>query len=272
MLTNHRSLWATLSLLAMLLANPVWSDERLEIIQLTHRTASELLTVLTPLVEPSGTIQAFDDKLIIRADEAIIAQIQTLVDQLDTPPKQVLITVWQGADLKQRELAAKAGGHWYKNEKGQLTVSVGGGKTDKSQGDLQQVRTLDGREAVIYIGQRIPVASGLGISKGREIIVIDGVHYRDVVTGFRVKPSIRGDRVELEIRPQRETNGTMGLPTEIQAIDTVIAGPLNEWIEIGGLSQRETVTGSGTVYATRQSSADQRRVWVKVEPIPDPGE
>ena len=74
---------------------------------------------------------------------------------------------------------------------------------------VQTVQVLEGRSAYVMVGQSRPVPDRQVVRSvvgGRvvEHTIVGGVEYRDANTGFYVTPRIAGDRVTLDISPQRE--------------------------------------------------------------------
>jgi hypothetical protein len=98
--------------------------------------------------------------------------------------------------------------------------------------------------------------------------VVDGTQYRDVTTGFYVLPRLAGDRVTLDISPQRETLSRQ-IPgaVNVQGLVTSVSGRLGEWMEIGGISQDASGQQSVLIGRTTTATRDDRRVLVKVEEV-----
>jgi hypothetical protein len=97
---------------------------------------------------------------------------------------------------------------------------------------------------------------------------VEGTQYRDVATGFYVLPRVTGDRVTLDVSPQRESmSRQVGGAVNVQNMNTTVSGRLGEWMEIGGLSR--DAAGQQTVILGRSASAtrDSRRVLVKVDEV-----
>jgi type II secretory pathway component GspD/PulD (secretin) len=99
--------------------------------------------------------------------------------------------------------------------------------------------------------------------------VVESTRYKEIGTGFYVVPRLSGDRVVLDISPQKERlAGGTEQNIETQRVRTTVSGRLGEWIELGGLSQQQEDSETGWVYGTEKMSRDRRRVWVKVEELP----
>ena len=96
--------------------------------------------------------------------------------------------------------------------------------------------------------------------------VVDSTTYREAVTGLWVLPRINGDRVTMDLAPQREAfdNRTPG-GVQGSRILTTVTGRLGEWIELGGVDRSSTFDGSSTLGRTTETSAERRSTWVMVE-------
>ena len=108
--------------------------------------------------------------------------------------------------------------------------------------NTQTLRVLEGREAFIGVGQSVPVG---GRQVTRTVVngqvveqVVDTTQYRDVATGFYVRPRVAGDHVILDISAQRESlSSDIRGGVNVQRAVTTVSGRLGEWIEIGGIRQ-----------------------------------
>jgi hypothetical protein len=130
----------------------------------------------------------------------------------------------------------------------------------------QQLRVSEGHWASIRSGQAVPQIVRSERHDASGSTVQQGVEYRDVDSGFEVRPRLSGDQVTLEIRPftARLSQSGAGL-IEQQAVITTITGRLGEWIPIAGADTSARESGSGTVYATRDRQQQTREVRLKVE-------
>ena len=75
----------------------------IETIQLKHRSADSLLPVLTPLLNESSHLSGTGYLLFLKASKAEYNNILQLVRQLDTPLKQLMISVFQGTERELEE-------------------------------------------------------------------------------------------------------------------------------------------------------------------------
>ena len=134
---------------------------------------------------------------------------------------------------------------------------------------VQTVQVLEGNEALIRVGQSVPIRSGNVILTPLSAQISESVEYRDVDTGFRVRPRVNGDRVTLEISSRRDTLADPNTQTfNVQRIDTVVSGRLGEWMDIGGVDQSRVQNEGSTLSRRTGSVSDDRKVFVKVDLVP----
>lgn len=282
------------ALALVLTAATAWAQEALEVIPLQYRSAEEVIPVLRPLLAREGTLSGFRGQLIVRTTPENLAELKRVLANLDRAPRQLLITVRQDTDSTLRRSAAEVSGD-VGNDKVRVVVPpasrerqgghvviregdsrIRGRVLDASSGvserNTQTLRVVEGREAFIRVGQSVPVR-GRQVTRtvvGGQVVeqVVDSTQYSDVATGFYVRPRVSGDRVTLDISPQRESlsNDVRG-GVNLQRIVATVSGRLGEWMEIGGMDQ--DATGRQSVLLGRTSSAtrESRRVLVKVEEV-----
>ena len=268
----------------------------LEIITLKNRTAEQLIPVLKPLLDKSGTLSGMQNQLIVRTTAANLADIKRVLETLDAAPRRLMITVRQDATVDRDRTQADVSGRLSTGgasigvpgggvRGGTVEVQRGGdvlrGRIDSTRSldadrNTQSLQVLEGSSAFIRAGQSVPVQQPQVVRtvvNGRVVDrVNNAVEYRDITSGFYVLPRLAGDRVTLEINPQRDTPARpeQNLPpgsVNVQQASTTVSGRLGEWIEVGGVvqgvaSQQTTILGS-----TRELSSDNRRILLKVEEL-----
>jgi len=131
---------------------------------------------------------------------------------------------------------------------------------------------MEGREAYVRVGQSVPVRERQvrRTVVGGQVVeqAIESTQYRDVTTGFYVLPRIAGDRVTLDVSPQRETlSRQMPGGVNVQNVVTTVSGRLGEWMEIGGIGQNGSGQQAFILGRATTATRDSRRVLVKVEEV-----
>lgn len=266
---------------------------QVEVFALQHRLAADLVEVVSPLVAPEGVVQSSGNNLIVRATPARLREIRNVINQLDTAPKQLLISVQQGADISQSRQSASVSGRIGGSQGG--FGLPGGGREDAnvilrdSNGNVvrggvsdstrsnqnnstQQVRVLEGRTALIQVGQERPVVERRVFPSVGRPVVIEQQGFQQVTTGFRVLPRVQGQQFTLQISPQqaslrnnpRNNSGVV----DVQRLNTSVSGRLGEWVDIGGAVVQQSRQTSGIGARANTQSNTQTNVLVKVEVLP----
>ncbi len=264
---------------------PALADE-MAVIELRHRPASELIPVLGPLLPQQAALTGRGFQLVVRAPKADIARIRKLVSQLDSAPRDLLVTVFQGSERDlQRSDASLQLGYRKDGVSAGLGTATGeqalAGGADGASADLslahtrrrsgdhpvQRLRVREGATGYIETGRSIPFFSGGIWQQGGSTWVQPGIDYKDTATGFYVRPLVRGDRVVVDISPYREAlaPGDGGV-IDTRRVSSRVTGRLGEWMELGGSrTQRRAQSRSyGAVTSTRERG--ETRFWIRVDP------
>ena len=244
------------------LATPARAD--IEMITLRYRNVDQVLPILQPLVEPGGALTGMQNQLVIRASAANIADLRRVLALLDTMPRRLMITVRQGGEAGSADRGGSVSGV-LRPGSSSVQAHVFDSRSASDERVTQTLQVLEGTAAVIQVGQSRPMTNRIVTRKpDGSVIVTDASGYRDVTTGFSVLPRVSGDRVTLEINPQRDTPGPGG-SVNVQRASSVVSGRLGEWFELGGITQSESRSGSGILSGSSSSRSDNRSIWVKVE-------
>jgi len=262
----------------------------LEVIPLKYRNADQIIPMLKPLLAPGGTISGIQNKVIVRTTPENLAELRKVLALVDNAPKRLLISVKQeeagSSSLDEAEISGSIG-----TDRARATVpgtgSTQGGNVQIRRGDdvargrvlrsqsaatdrtVQTVQVLEGNEAFIHIGQSVAIPSGSISVTVIGAQATQSTEYRDVGTGFRVRPRVNGDQVTLEISTQRDSVGDPNAQSfNVQRVDSVISGRLGQWMELGGIGQQSTQSDRGTVSRRSNIGTDDRRVMLKVEEVP----
>lgn len=270
-------------LLALWMGCSLAWGQSLEIIELRHRSADQLLPQLAPFVESGGALSGANDRLFLRASKRNQAEIRDLVAALDTPLRRLMISVRQeGTDT-----AAQSGGGVSArievgagapaiSGRGHLTRSDSHSRRDISQ----QVQTIDGGRAAIMVGQSMIVPLRQVVLTPLGAVASESYVQRDLGTGFVAVPRLSGERVTIEISPRDDTAGPLPGSVNTQRLLTTVSGRLGEWLELGGAVSEQgasagAILGYGAQAASRTlsagdsaSRASKRRLLLKVEALP----
>ncbi|HEY0635458.1 MAG TPA: secretin N-terminal domain-containing protein [Gammaproteobacteria bacterium] len=273
-------------ILTLLCAWTVQAGE-LKIIQLHNRQADELIPVVQPLLDASDAISGNGYQLIVRTTPQRFAQIEALVQQLDTAPQQLVISVRQngssgGSDENYSARGSVGSGRIRmgvdgpsSSRGGSITTYGGNGSgsirayhsdSQQSSNLSQRLMVLEGRWATINAGQVVPMQRQTITQTPYGSQVQQTTDYADATSGFDVRPRLNGSEVTLEIAPYRRKLSSGGSGAiDTQSISSTVRGELGEWIEIGGVNETSSGNEGGIGYSSRSEHSDVRSVWLKVE-------
>lgn len=268
-------------LLAGMLTTAACASE-LEIINLKHRTAEELIPVVRPLLDKDEMVSGMNYQLIVRASTRNIAQIKRLLEGIDTLPRSLKITVMQNVDSDTAARLTELSGSV---AVGNARISVPGSagrdglnariiSTRSLEDDkkTQQLQVLEGNRALVRSGQSVPVPQRQVVQNPWGTQVIETTQYRDVASGFYVLPRIHGDTVTLEISAQNDSlapnqNAGNYQATRIQNTSSIVSGRLGEWINVGGTGQQSSTDNSTITTRSTSRLNEERTVLIKVEEV-----
>jgi type II secretory pathway component GspD/PulD (secretin) len=264
----------------------------LEIIELRHRPAQELIPLIRPMLAEGAALTGSDFKLIIRTTPSNLEEIRKIVAKLDTAPRRLLITVRQDVRVEDTYQEGEVSGTISAGD--DVTVSRPGDQQERgavvqyddgesqararvlttqrrdAERDTQQLQVLEGSSAFIRIGEEVPVGSRDIVHTPHGVTIEKSVEYRDVSSGFYVTPRVSGEgRVTLDIAPHRAAlSREGGGRIDIHEARTTVSGRLGEWIELGGVATSRRAASGEILYSTHDRAAQRRRILVKVELLP----
>ncbi|MCL6414899.1 hypothetical protein MIB92_04495 [Aestuariirhabdus sp. Z084] len=226
-----------LSLMLLFPSLPLMAEMKTYAVDTRHQLASELVPTLREIVSPGGTVTSFNNTLIIKTTPDNFDQLESLINQLDSPIRQLMISVTQDERTARNNRRIRVDGSISAGDteisvgdkdKDQITIDYG---TRSREGKgTQSVRAMEGQPAFIYIGEQFPVRSSNGWSTSTT--------YKSAVRGFYVTVHVRDNiaSVSLEATNDRlQSNNskivnTRGTATRVQV-------QLGEWAPIGGLDE-----------------------------------
>ena len=165
---RHHTLLVIAMLAFALCAAAAFGQTVLEVIPLKHRTAEEVIPVLTPMLAREGSLSGLRGQLIIRTTPANLEELRRILLAVDVAPRRLLITVAQdvsaegsrrGADVALRTddhlrltIPGAAGA-----PKDGVEVRILDARNTDNLRVMQTVQVMDGSSAYIQTGQSAPV-------------------------------------------------------------------------------------------------------------------
>jgi type II secretory pathway component GspD/PulD (secretin) len=227
------------------------------------------------LLAPEDALTSSNNKIFLRTDAHTLAEVKRVLQTLDRPARNVLITV---RNINQRDLEAQGYALSGRARHGDSTAEIKGSEGYQASlrlhqrtysnrlNDTYQLRVIEGQPAFIQTGQVVPYRQLQGYGYPHYPGVGNSVIFRDVTSGFFVVPRLQGRQVTLEIRPHSESLDVRGDGrTNVQRATTYISGQLGEWLTLGGADESFLHDTSGVVYRTGRDSRQQNVIQVRVE-------
>ena len=230
---------------------PARASEAVVQIRIVHRDANEMLTIVQPLISPSGYISAdtASNSLIVIDHPTYVDRIQQLVSRIDQPVPQLKIRVQYGRQETNEEQSVATSG---KIEVGDATVAVGNKKKEgidvELSSDVRQrhdkgeytVIARSGSTAYISSGYDVPYPERWARLSHKHGHIQRPVTFKKVDTGYDVRPVLMGNNVQIEITPHISYINPRGLrqPIRFAEAATRLNVPLGEWVEIAGSNTR----------------------------------
>ncbi|WP_373974554.1 type II and III secretion system protein [Chitinibacter sp. SCUT-21] len=233
-----------------------------------HKLASQLADVLQAAF-PDASIKAFSGQIIVNAaDQPSYERIRAFATQLDTATRSLQITVEQRAQSQTQQSAVGVDGELVLSNQGtagRVELEMQHQQNQRQAFSQQRLRTLDGSNAMIMLGQQRFIPQLSFVYRPGYAIVQHGGAWQAAGTGFYVAPSLLGDgRISLKIAPQASSfirDGSINVHQTYSEVE----GRLGEWLPIGesrseGSNDRRRIAG-----VDQQANQARYTVWVKVE-------
>jgi type II secretory pathway component GspD/PulD (secretin) len=247
-----------------------------EVIALDYLTASDVLPTAQSVLGSEGRANVYGNQLIVSATPEKIAELRSVIRQLDTQPRRLLITLdTTGSDSQSDRGYAVNGSASIGNVEieagrgeinGKDQVRIINNKSTSRTGGVQQVQATEGYPALIQIGQSVPLRT---TSTGPYGQVMQNTQYQNVTRGFLVTATVSGDRVNLSIRSNNDSlSRSQPGVINVQSTDTRVNGLLGQWISLGGVSNESRGQDSGFLQRSNSNSADDMSMRIKVEVAP----
>jgi hypothetical protein len=239
----------------------------MQVIELRHAEVQDIVPVVENLLDEGDSVQTLQQRLIIHTTPSTLEKIRDLIRQIDVPRQTLRIEVRQ--EEGRMENALRADGS--KTGAAQAANHLGNTHSYVSQHVLVQ----DGGDAYIVAGEDIPYASEIAVMNGRHQGFYQQTAFKKIRTGFLVRPTLRGEMVDVEIVPFQQKPRRPGSASTINppAIDyqqtlTRLRVPLNTWFEVSGTANQRGKKESRTIrWSTGRDTRNSRiRLRIQIPP------
>lgn len=269
-----RKLLTTVALLTITLAAmPVSAAPITDTLTLNYAVADSMVSAIEPFLESNERVAAYGNQLIIRAEPERIQQIRSLLKDLDRKPAQLRITVSNESNTSSDHSGYQVEGRIKTNEgdiivghpRGRNQARVIQRRTQGTNDGSQVIIANEGYPVLIQTGQRVPLTS---ISTNVYGQVIQQTDYHDVTAGFYATVRLSGDTANITISANNDRlAASPNKAIDVQRTETMVSGPLGEWITIGGLNDNARTQDKNIGRRTTTRRSDQMNVRVKIDRI-----
>jgi hypothetical protein len=252
----------------MLFAACASAQQMLEIIPLRHSTIDQVLPALRPFLEPGGTLTGQSGQLIVRASPENIAELRRVLETIDRPLRRLMISV-RFDDAGQDSRRALEAGGTISNRRSEIEVRAQDSSSRAEERVNQRLQVMEGGRAFIVTGQSRSAPQRQFIQTPAGVVSQEIQVIQETASGFEVVPRVTGERVFLDIAPQREryTGPGAAAGVESQRLSSSVSGRLGEWFEIGGAAESSARDDRGLASSRASTGSRTRAVWVKVEEL-----
>jgi hypothetical protein len=266
---RRRTFITLLTLLLFALALPTWAD--IEVIQLQHRTAAELIPILRPAVGEGTALSGDGFRLIVRGTPAEIDEVRSTVRRLDQRQDDLRISLRRHTGRSAAASGIEGSGEIRagtgQNSAG-ARVKVYSTKDSDAGTQHQSVRAVEGKPTFIDTGSSVPVRSRIvGRDRGGGYVG-ESTRYRGTPDGFYATARVSGDnRVNVEISVVSESWRGQGQPIQHRRVLTTVSGRLNQWIPLAGVESSRSGNGGGLTRSTHSESDRFEALEIRVQRI-----
>ncbi len=273
----------SLFLAFLLFSCSIFAETEFKIFTLQHHFASDLLPTISPMVGEDGVATGTNNQLIIRASPARMREIEQLITQLDTERINRKISVKTSNKVQtQKERveaigATKVGKVTIRNDSrsndrraqnsnkpNSGRVEIENSSSNTNQNSNQFINVLDGERAFIRVGQIVPFTEEWVTMTRHYVQVERFTDWREISTGFAVRPRAIGNQVELEITPRIAKLNGQGF-IDFEELTTIVHTTLGNWVDLGGTMQNNDDVSRKILGLQHTSSSQNSSLMVKVD-------
>lgn len=230
---------------------PATQQAVIEIVRLQHRDPSLVRAAIAPHLDERGSISQIDHNLIISTSRANLRELESLIEQIDVPPKQLLVRVdfnYDGVNAQTQSDGSAL-----------TTIST----DDVGEHPTQSLLVTEGEFAYFNRSQSMPSTSvafgpfGLQLQQDSQ----------QSAQSFTAQVNLRGERVELALTLSQSLLGEQDETSQNQTMETSLIIDLNQWVTINPSASFAQFGDDSTRFATSNSDS-QDALAVRVELMP----
>ena len=229
----------------------------LEIINLEHRTAEDVIPIIKPLLEKKESISGEKSVLFLRASNETIQQVISILPIIDAELRVLRISIMQEtAQMMERYGYNISSNKANKNNSTSMIYSTQRSGNNPKQ---QVINVSEGQWASLQTGINIPSLMRTTNSDGT---VTESVNYQSIFSKLKIHPSIKGKEFKIQIQSNTGTNSNI---SNSQTLTSYVHGKLGEWIALGGIKDNKNNHSNRYTFTTDRNNHSQQQIFVKIE-------
>ncbi|NOQ81539.1 MAG: hypothetical protein GQ548_03305 [Methylophaga sp.] len=249
----------------------VLAEQKIETIQLNHRLATEVLPEVQAFLPKNASARAFNEFIILKAENSVIVDIKQLINKLDTPLQRLRISILRTdeklTDQYGNQLSADISVGSEGNS-GRVSVQRWSTNNARNKQHSYQAQGLAGKPMLIMIGQDIPQKEQfLFFNANGDIALQSTTRYLNIDNGFQaIARVLPNHQVTIDIHPRfSDFNRRNGNIDRTELISS-LSGPVGTWLELGQIDNENNIEKQGvTSYHSRRQH--QQTIYIKVDQL-----
>lgn len=256
--------------LLIFLLLPLECLAEVKIIEIKHRVADDFVKPIGALLDSDEKITAAGGHLVLIADgESLQAAVQ-LIAVLDTPQKNLLISIRHTKEQQAvgKDLSASVR---YATESTRMTGSGAVMRGTSSRSLEQQISIIEGGSGRIEIGQEIPFTRQWAALTGETTGYSETIDYASIATGFWIYPvKVSTENVLVDVEPfLSDATGHKQLPPQINysQMRTRLQVPVSQWYPLGAQMMARDQVSQAIVSWRSADGQENRNLQIRIDII-----
>lgn len=267
----------SLMLLLIFIVQTVQAAMVTESIRLHHKDVSDIIPLVKPFLAKDAVVSGDGTMIVIKTTPANLQEVKEIIASFDTPVHKLEISLSYNPEvLKENSVKNKVITPPIDNSRATIRIHKPGEDQNKTEyyttkgrqveSDLYTLQVLEDKWATIKTGHAVPQVER---RKNADGTVTESIEYRQVNSGFHVRPKLKGDKVLLDISAFGESDSPQGGGRfkNYQTTSTV-ESRVGYWTTLSAISGEPIYDKKNKTYSTRNRSSSQRRIFLKVDVIP----
>ena len=268
----------SITLLLLLLVQTVQAGMVVDSVRLHHKSSSDIIPLVKPFLVKDATISGDESMVFIKTTPTNMKEVKELISGFDTPVHQLEISLSYNSEvLKENNIkidkksmsesaGTKANIRIYKPGEDQNKDQYYTTKGRQVESDLYTLQVLEDKWATIKTGQAVPQVKRRRNADGT---VTESIEYRQVNSGFHIKPKLKGDKVILDVSAFGESDSPQGGGRfkNYQTTST-LQTQVGYWTTLSAITGEPVYDKKNKHYSTGNRASTHRSIYLKVDILP----